>query len=109
MRRFGLVLLLAGAGLAVWGCRHTVNAVEVGEATGGDEYNWIKTDRHLSKTATVVSAHKGRADDLLKVQVEVRNRHSGDKKFYYRFEWLEADGMQVESPPPIWMLKTVQG
>lgn len=96
--------------LVLAGCHHTINTVEVGTATSAaGEYRWIQTDKRLGEITSVVSARKTKADDLLKVQVEIMNQRPKEKKFYYRFEWLEADGMMVESPTPIWMMRTIQG
>jgi uncharacterized protein YcfL len=107
--RIPLYVLAFGAiSFVLAGCHHTVNTVEVGTASSAaGEYRWIQTDERLSEIASVVSARKTKADDLLKVQVELMNHHSKPRKFYYRFEWLEADGMMVESPTPIWMLRTI--
>lgn len=101
--------LVLGLGVAAFGCSHSVDTVEVhGDAQGGG-YSWIQTDGHLEKVAAVVGARKTKADDLLKIQIELLNKHDTAKKFYYRIEWIEGDGMIVQSPTPIWQMRTIQG
>lgn len=101
-----LIGLAIAAALA--GCHRTINTVEVGQSVDG-QYRWIVTDSGLSQVAAVVAARKTRADDLLRVEVEVENLRPIQQRFYYRFEWFDADGNIVDTPLSTWQPQIVAG
>lgn len=109
MKRF---LMIGGAlllGLAlIGGCHRTVNTVGVGESIS-PEYKWIQTDSGVSQICNVVSARKTRVNDLLKVQVELTNQRNHDERFVYKFQWLDANGMEVSSITNDWTAKVING
>jgi len=108
MRNLKTVFGLTSLAVALAGCYRTVNTVEVGKSVEG-EYRWIITDSGLSQVASVVSARKTRADDLLRVEVEVENLRPIQQRFYYRFEWFDADGNIVDTPLSTWQPQIVAG
>lgn len=57
----------------------------------------VEPDFSLRQQVQIVSANQGVANDLLRVQVVVRNNWALRKGFNYRFEWYDANGMQVET------------
>lgn len=101
--------VLSVAALALAGCHRTVNTVEVGDAAGSPQYRWIQTDSGLGSVAHVTSASKTRVNDLLRVQVEITNDRERQQRLYYRFEYLDADGMVVDTPLSTWQPIVIQG
>ena len=92
--KIGCGLLLVAA---IAGCSRSVDTVQVGDSLG-NEYKWIQTDAGIGKTARVVSAKKARTDTgLLQVQVELYSVRHNDAKFVYKFVWLDAKGMEINS------------
>ena len=94
--------------IAVAGCHRTVDTVQVGESLG-TQYNWIQTDSGLSQMAHVVSARKERVNGLLKVEVEVINLREHDERIVYKFQWLDANGMEISSITNDWLPKVING
>jgi len=93
--------LLAMSGLCVagfTGCT-TVNSVENANKEG--VRNMVAdqraiTDASLKKKVDIVGVNTTLLPTgLLKVQVELQNRKRSLQHFIYRFEWFDANGMQV--------------
>jgi uncharacterized protein YcfL len=99
--------LLLGLAVAA-GCHRTVNTVAVGDSLGS-EYKWIQTDTGVSQICQIVSARKDRVNGLLKVQVEVLNIRNHDERFVYRFQWLDANGMEITSVANDWVPQVING
>ena len=93
------VLVLA-AGLVLTGCT-TVNTVENAQKVG--QKNMISdqrliTDPALNRHVFVVGINTAMTPGgLLKAQVELENRTRSLHRFLYRFEWFDANGMQVNN------------
>jgi hypothetical protein len=86
---------LFGVGVASTGCTpRTVNSVEIGE-NGNDV---VITDPELAKVASVGRVTKGRAGDLLRVVVEVRNLTDSRQGIQVRFNWLDSAGLPIPAP-----------
>ncbi|HXF11263.1 MAG TPA: YcfL family protein [Desulfuromonadaceae bacterium] len=99
MKTFHLLALgCLVAGLT--GCT-TVNSVENANKEG--QRNMVSdmravTDHSLSKHVAIVGVNTALTPGgLLKVQVELQNRTRSLQRFIYRFEWFDANGMQVNS------------
>lgn len=94
----GLAGLIGMAGLT--GCT-TVNSVENAQKTGQREMvadQRAITDGSLNKKVSIVGVNTAMTPGgLLKVQVELLNRTRSLKHFNYRFEWFDANGMQVSN------------
>lgn len=94
-------MLLCAAGLMVVGagCRESINMTERANPVGRKQVvqdRRVITDGSLAEMANVVAVNEGRTPDgLLKIQVEVVNTSRQSKNFFYRFEWLDQDGMIV--------------
>lgn len=90
--------LLAG----ITGCTTTVNTVERAEPVGQKQMvndKRILTDSSLSRSARIVAVNEGMTPGGLKrVQVELFNNSRYQKRFNYRFEWFDMNGMQVSTP-----------
>ncbi len=94
----GLVVVL----IAVAGCSTTtVNSVENAQKTGQRQMvtdERVITDSGLAHKVSIVGVNQSMTPGgLLKVQVELLNRTRSLQRFSYRFEWFDADGMQVNS------------
>ncbi len=94
-----IFLPLVGAGLLVLtGCT-TVNSVENADKQGQRQMVTDQraiTDAGLDRKVSIVGVNQSMTPGgLLKVQVELQNRTRSLQRFNYRFEWFDADGMQV--------------
>ena len=94
-----IYLSLAGIGLlALTGCT-TVNTVENADKQGQRQMVTDQraiTDASLGRKVSIVGVNQSMTPGgLLKVQVELENRTRSLQRFNYRFEWFDANGMQV--------------
>jgi len=94
-----ILLPLAGIGLlALTGCT-TVNTVENADKQGQRQMVTDQraiTDASLDRKVSIVGVNQSMTPGgLLKVQVELENRTRSLQRFNYRFEWFDANGMQV--------------
>jgi uncharacterized protein YcfL len=94
-----IYLSLAGIGLlALSGCT-TVNSVENADKQGQRQMVTDQraiTDASLGRKVSIVGVNQSMTPGgLLKVQVELENRTRSLQRFNYRFEWFDANGMQV--------------
>jgi uncharacterized protein YcfL len=94
-----MLLPLAGIGLlALAGCT-TVNSVENADKQGQRQMVTDQraiTDTSLDRKVSIVGVNQSMTPGgLLKVQVELQNRTRSLQRFNYRFEWFDANGMQV--------------
>lgn len=95
-----LFLALAGSALVLAGCT-TVNTVENAQKEG--QSNMISdqrviTDASLNRKVAIVGVNSAMTSGgLLKVQVELENHTRSLQRFLYRFEWFDANGMQVNN------------
>lgn len=104
--KIGCGLLLAAA---VAGCQRTVDTVQVGDSLD-TPYKWIKTDGGASQAFKVVNARKARTETgQLKVEVDVQNVRKTYERFVYKFEWLDAKGMEINSITNDWQVRVVNG
>jgi uncharacterized protein YcfL len=87
--------------VALTGCSTTVNTVENSDKTG--QRNMISdhrviTDYSFNHRVFVVGANTVMTPSgLLKVQVELQNHTDSPQMFNYRFQWFDANGMQVNN------------
>lgn len=92
-----LLALLAGC--------NSVNTVEPAEPRAEPNLISIKkveTDPALARKVSVVNVNESMKGDLMRVQVELENLNYGPEDFNYQFTWIEQDGFQVDTPPPLW-------
>jgi uncharacterized protein YcfL len=82
------------------GCT-TVNSVENANKEG--QRNMVTdqravTDASLNRKVSIVGVNTALTPGgLLRVQVELQNRTRSLQRFMYRFEWFDANGMQVNN------------
>lgn len=116
-----IIMLLIIVLVAASSCMDTVNRVENADRQANP--NFVKnkrsiTDSFLSGRLTVVRVDKQQlSNDLLKIQVTLRSERvgfwdwifKGDEpyKISYRFTWMNAHGMMVNTPTDTWLEKDV--
>lgn len=90
---------LAAACLAAPGCKTSMNSVEPAQPQGQRAMvsdKRVLTDSSLSRKVSIVAVNDAPTPGgLLQVQVEVLNLTRSRHRFGYRFEWFDANGMQV--------------
>ncbi|MDP0497958.1 MAG: YcfL family protein [Verrucomicrobiota bacterium JB024] len=109
MKKFLALPLLA---LALAGCS-TVNTVERAEPEMTPDYIATKkvvTDPSLADIVSVENVIQSTVSgNLLKIQVELKNKTNDYHRFLYRFQWFTKDGMQVTTAAPPWRTSQVEG
>jgi uncharacterized protein YcfL len=87
--------------LAIAGCHNPMNTVENAQKSGqrtmiADQR--VITDMGLNKAVSVVGVNTAMTPGgVLKVQVELLNHTKSSHPFTYRFEWFDANGMQIDN------------
>ncbi|MBP6508081.1 MAG: YcfL family protein [Opitutaceae bacterium] len=111
--RFGGALFVAGLALLVTGCATNVNTYERAESQAAPNYvadKRVITDNTLAGTFRVVSINQGTVSgNLLKIQATVENLKSKLRTLNYKFEWVDADGMALDSANETWKAIQLQG
>jgi uncharacterized protein YcfL len=104
--RFAGSVLAAGTVLFLSGCANNVNSYERAESLATPNYvadKRVITDNTLAGTVRVVSINQSTVSgNLLKVQATVENLRSSQRNVLYKFEWVDQDGMAVDSPNETW-------
>jgi uncharacterized protein YcfL len=104
-----ILCLALGLGLLV-GCT-TVNTVERAEPVGQRQLvndKRIVTDASLNRAVRIVAVNEI-PGEFLKVQIELQNTTRSLRSFNYRFEWFDANGMQVNSPTSVYIPRQIEG
>ncbi|HYD82574.1 MAG TPA: YcfL family protein [Opitutus sp.] len=105
-------LLAITATLLLAGCGTTVNTVERAQAQASPSYvadKRVVTDRTLAATFHVVSINEATVSgNLLKIQATIENLKNSTRALSYKFEWVDANGMAVDSPNETWKQIRVQ-
>jgi len=111
--RLGGALAVAALALAFSGCATNVNTYERAESNATPNYvadKRVITDNTLAGTFRVVSINQGTVSgNLLKVQATVENLKSKTRTLNYKFEWIDENGMAVDSPNETWKAILLQG
>lgn len=95
-----LAAILA-VGIIAAGCHNPINSVENAQKSGqrtmiADQR--VVNDTGLNKSVSVVGVNTAMTPGgFLKVQVELLNRTKSFHQFSYRFEWFDANGMQINN------------
>jgi len=86
--------------LGLAGCT-TVNSVENAQKEGPRQMVTdlrAITDASLARKVSIVGVNQAMTPGgLLRIQVELLNRTRSLQRFNYRFEWFDANGMQVNN------------
>lgn len=111
--RLGGALTVAALVLAFTGCATNVNTYERAESNATPNYvadKRVITDNTLAGTFRVVSINQGTVSgNLLKVQATVENLKNKLRTLNYKFEWVDENGMAVDSPNETWKAIQLQG
>uniref|UniRef100_UPI00404A3F72 YcfL family protein n=1 Tax=Cephaloticoccus sp. TaxID=1985742 RepID=UPI00404A3F72 len=106
-------LVAAGLGLMLVGCSTNVNTYERAQSEAAPSYvadKRIITDNTLAGTFRVVSINQATVSgNLLKIQATVENLKNKSRTLNYKFEWVDQDGMAVNSPNETWKSILLQG
>ena len=106
-------ITVAGTVALLAGCATTVDTVEREEPVGTPrvvEDKRITTDRSLARILEVRAVNEGVAgEDLLRVQVELRNTRRALRRFNYQFEWFDDEGMIVRQATTPWRPLQMEG
>ena len=110
--RLGGALAVTALALLFGGCQN-VNTYENAESRATPTYvadKRVVTDNTLAGTVRVVSINQATVSgNLLKIQATVENLKSSLRTVNYKFEWVDQDGMSVNSPNETWKSLTLQG
>lgn len=110
--RLGGALAVTALALLFGGCQN-VNTYERAESQATPTYvadKRVVTDNTLAGTVRVVSINQATVSgNLLKIQATVENLKSSVRTVNYKFEWVDVDGMAVNSPNETWKSLTLQG
>ena len=110
--RLGGAFSAAALALLFGGCQN-VNTYENAESKATPTYvadKRVITDNTLAGTVRVVSINQATVSgNLLKIQATVENLKSSLRIVNYKFEWVDQDGMSVNSPNETWKSLTLQG
>jgi uncharacterized protein YcfL len=108
-----LGLIAAGVLLFASGCATNVNTYERAEAQAAPNYvadKRIITDNTLAGTFKVTAINQATVSgNLLKIQASIENLKSSARTLNYKFEWVDQDGMAIDSPNETWKTIKLQG
>src|SRR5688572_12461691 len=108
--RLGGALSAVTLALLFGGCQN-VNTYENAESRATPTYvadKRVITDNTLAGAVRVVSVNQATVSgNLLKIQATVENLKSSPRTVNYKFEWVDVDGMAVNSPNETWKSLTL--
>jgi len=103
---------LAGiAGFTLVSACSTVKTVERAEPVGQRQMvndKRVITDASLNRGVRIVGVNEV-PGEFLKIQVELLNTTGSLKSFNYRFEWFDANGVQLNSPTSVYVSRSIEG
>jgi uncharacterized protein YcfL len=114
MRRKTIPILALSLSLAaIAGCTGpTVNTVERDKPTYQADVvkdRRIITDPDLAAKTEILAVRKATVqEDMLKIDVEIRNTTDDPADIDYKFEWFDDQGMPVDSPTSTWTSRRIQ-
>jgi uncharacterized protein YcfL len=111
--RCTVALGVAGVALAFAGCASNVNTYERAQPQASADYvadQRIITDNTLAGKLRVVSFNQTTVSgNLLKIQATVENLRNKQSTYNYKIEWIDQDGMAVDSANETWKSLPLQG
>lgn len=111
--RLSLAGLTAGLAALLSGCATNVNTYERAESQASPNYvadKRVITDNSLAGTFRVVAINQATVSgNLLKIQATVENLKSSTRTLNYKFEWVDVDGMALDSSNETWKALRLQG
>ena len=98
--------------IALGGCK-TVNTVEPDQQVAQRQViidQRIESDTSLANKAAILDVIEGRVgDDLLKIQVEVQNLKRKRKEINWKIEWVDQQGLYINSQLTRWNRLSLAG
>lgn len=111
--RLTLAGLTAALAALLSGCATNVNTYERAESQASPNYvadKRVITDNSLAGTFRVVSINQATVSgNLLKVQATVENLKNNARTLNYKFEWIDVDGMALDTANETWKSLRLQG
>ncbi len=107
----GRLFVGLAAAFLITGCSSTVNTVERAAPVGQRQMvndKRIITDSGLNRGVRIVAVNEA-PGEFLKVQVELLNTTGSLKSFNYRFEWFDANGVQVNPSASTYLPRQIEG
>ena len=110
-----LVLVLATFSLISGGCGQKDERVNVGYDVGTENLILVRPigqlfSAVLGEGVEVENVRKGyNSEGLLKVQIEGYNRAYKTKRFLYKFQWVDKDGMVISTRTSTWVKGSAVG
>jgi len=110
--RLCLLVSLGAAAFGASGCRSvdTVQRAEPKASPNAVDAERVSTDSRLKKALEVVSVRERETSSgFPQVQVELRSRVDGARRFNYRFAWFDADGFRLREAGASWTPRQIEG
>jgi uncharacterized protein YcfL len=111
--RLSLASLTVFLSVLFAGCAHNVNTYQRAESQATPDYvadQRVITDNTLAGTFRVVSINQATIPgNLLKIQATVENLRNSYRTLNYKFEWIDVDGMAIDSPNETWKSIALRG
>ncbi len=106
-------VLAVGIVLFASGCATNVNSYERAESQATPNViadKRVITDNTLAGTVRVVSINQSTVSgNLIKIQATVENLRNSERTVNYKFEWIDQDGMALDSANETWKTLRLQG
>ncbi|MGF1530031.1 MAG: YcfL family protein [Puniceicoccaceae bacterium] len=62
----------------------------------------IEKDPSLADRLAIVQVAEDNSGEFLRIQVSLESTSSRTRSYVYQFQWIEANGFEVTSPPAVW-------
>lgn len=111
MKKISLIICALGV-LFFWtGCQSPKTAgMSAKISMNGQESKIIQASSGVSDKIAILSAPSGyTADHFLIAQVELQSIVDRDFSFQYRFNWYDANGMEIYPGKALWMSHVIHG
>ncbi len=111
--RPSIFITLGAAAILVAGCQTPVNTTEPAQPAGQRSLipeKRVIRDADLNRRVDIrgVNERVGPAG-LLTIQVELLNHTSSRHRFSYKFEWFDAQGMELAGPAAVFVQRQIEG
>jgi uncharacterized protein YcfL len=104
----GAVIIMVIAALFTGGCSSTAGVEATGKKTWNQEgapelsKRIVINNRSLASDIEIIDMKSTLAGDLMKVQVAMRSRDRDIVQIQYKFDWFDAEGMEIGANQGAW-------
>lgn len=104
----GIAAVAAVASLGLIGCSTTAGVETTGKMSWDDqgartlEKNVVFNNSGLKGDIQIVDVKSAMAGDIMRAQATLRSKDKDTLQFQYRFEWLDAGGIEINSGSGSW-------